>query len=125
MLSQRIQKLSESLTIAISQKARELKATGKDVIAFSAGEPDFDTPEWISDAAVNGIRAGKTRYTPVAGMPELRRAIAKYLELLCDRAINWEGVVVGSGAKQSLFNAVFTLFGPGDDVLVATPYWTS
>ena len=120
-----ISSLQPSATVAVSTLAKSLQAEGRDVIDLSAGEPDFDTPEWISDAAVNGIRAGKTRYTPVAGMPELRRAIAKYLELLFDREINWEGVVVGSGAKQSLFNAVFTLFGPGDDVLIATPYWTS
>ena len=120
-----ISQLQPSATVAVSTLAKSLQAEGRDIIDLSAGEPDFDTPKWISDAAVNGIRAGKTRYTPVAGMPELRRAIAKYLESLFNRAIDWEGVVVGSGAKQSMFNAVFTLFGPGDEVLVATPYWTS
>ena len=89
-----ISSLQPSATVAVSTLAKSLQAEGRDVIDLSAGEPDFDTPEWISDAAVNGIRAGKTRYTPVAGMPELRRAIAKYLELLFDREINWEGVVV-------------------------------
>ena len=120
-----ISQLQPSATVAVSTLAKNLQAEGRDIIDLSAGEPDFDTPKWISDAAVNGIRAGKTRYTPVAGMPGLRRAIAKYLESLLNRAIDWEGVVVGSGAKQSMFNAVFTLFGPGDEVLVATPYWTS
>ena len=104
---------------------QRLRAEGRDIIDLSAGEPDFDTPGWISDAAVEGIRAGKTRYTPVAGMPDLRRAIAGYLEPLAGRPIDWEGVVVGAGAKQSMFNAAFALFGPGDEVLVATPYWTS
>ena len=123
--SPNISRLQPSATIAVSSLAKRLRAEGRDIIDLSAGEPDFDTPGWISDAAVEGIRAGKTRYTPVAGMPDLRRAIAGYLEPLAGRPIDWEGVVVGSGAKQSLFNAAFALFGPGDEVLVATPYWTS
>ena len=74
---------------------------------------------------MDGIRSGKTRYTPVPGLPELRQAIAGYLESVASAPIEWEGVVVGSGAKQALFNAAFSLFGPGDEVLVAAPYWTS
>ena len=123
--SPNIARLQPSATIAVSSLAKRLRADGRDIIDLSAGEPDFDTPGWISDAAVDGIRAGRTRYTPAAGMPELRRAIAGFLEVVAGRPIAWEGVVVASGAKQSLFNACFTLFGPGDEVLVATPYWTS
>ncbi len=123
--SDNISQLRPSATIAVSSLAKRLRAEGRDIIDLSAGEPDFDTPEWISQAAVDGIHAGKTRYTPTPGMPELRRAIAGYLESIAGRPIDWEGVVVGNGAKQSLFNAIFSLFGPGDEVLVATPYWTS
>ncbi len=123
--SPNISRLQPSATIAVSSLAKRLRAEGRDIIDLSAGEPDFDTPRWVSDAAVEGIRAGKTRYTPTPGIPELRRAIAGYLESVAERPIDWEGVVVGSGAKQSLFNTAFALFGPGDEVLVATPYWTS
>jgi aspartate aminotransferase len=123
--SDNISLLRPSATIAVSSLAKRLRAEGRDIIDLSAGEPDFDTPEWISAAAVEGIHAGKTRYTPTPGMPELRRAIAGYLESLAGRPIDWEGVVVGNGAKQSLFNTIFALFGPGDEVLVATPFWTS
>ncbi len=123
--SPNISLLRPSATIAVSSLAKRLRAEGRDIIDLSAGEPDFDTPAWISEAAIEGIHAGKTRYTPTPGMPELRRAIAGYLESVAGRPLNWEGVVVGNGAKQSLFNVVFALFGPGDEVLVATPYWTS
>ena len=123
--SDNISRLQPSATIAVSSLAKRLQAEGRDIIDLSAGEPDFDTPAWISGAAIEGIHAGKTRYTPTPGMPELRRAIAGYLESVAGRPIDWEGVVVGNGAKQSLFNAIFALFGPGDEVLVATPFWTS
>ncbi len=123
--SPNIDHLRPSATIAVSSLAGRLRAEGRDIIDLSAGEPDFDTPEWMADAAVAGIRSGRTRYTPVPGLPELRRAIAGYLESVASAPIDWEGVVVGSGAKQALFNAAFALFGPGDEVLVASPYWTS
>jgi aspartate aminotransferase len=125
--SENIARLRPSATIAVSTLAKELRAQGRDIINLSAGEPDFDTPEWISDAAVEGIRAGATRYTPAPGLPELRVAVARSLGAAA--APGWDlaadGVVVTSGAKQALFNACFTLFGPGDEVLVAAPYWTS
>ena len=123
--SSNISRLQPSATIAVSSLAKRLRAEGRDIIDLSAGEPDFDTPTWISDAAVEGIYAGKTRYTPAPGVPELRQAIAGYLESVAGRPIDWQGVVVGAGAKQSLFNTVFALFGPGDEILVAAPYWTS
>ena len=123
--SPNVARLRPSATIAVSSLARRLRAEGRDIIDLSAGEPDFDTPEWMAEAAVDGIRSGKTRYTPVPGLPELRQAIAGYLESVASAPIEWEGVVVGSGAKQALFNAAFSLFGPGDEVLVAAPYWTS
>ena len=123
--SDNISRLQPSATIAVSSLAKRLSAEGRDIIDLSAGEPDFGTPEWISEAAVEGIHSGMTRYTPTPGMPPLRRAIAGYLESIAGRPIDWEGVVVANGAKQSLFNAAFALFGPGDEVLVATPFWTS
>lgn len=124
-LSANIEKLKPSATIAVSTLAKKLTAEGRDIVDLSAGEPDFDTPVFISDAAVSGIRAGRTRYTPPAGMPELRRAIAARLSERAGRELGWEGVVVSAGAKQSLFNTTFSLFGPGDEVLIAAPYWTS
>jgi len=123
--SDNISRLQPSATIAVSSLAKRLRSEGRDIIDLSAGEPDFGTPEWISEAAVEGIHSGKTRYTPTPGMPPLRRAIAGYLESVAGRPIDWEGVVVANGAKQSLFNAAFALFGPGDEVLIATPFWTS
>jgi aspartate aminotransferase len=125
--SENIARLRPSATIAVSTLAKLLRAEGRDIIDLSAGEPDFDTPSWISDAAVDGIRGGKTRYTPAAGLPPLREAVATGLQRTA--APGWElagdGVVVTCGAKQALFNACFALFGPGDEVLVASPYWTS
>ena len=123
--SPNIARLQPSATIAVSTLAKRLRAEGRDIIDLSAGEPDFGTPEWISEGAIEGIRAGSTRYTPVSGIPELRRAIARYLESVGGGPVDWEGIVVGAGAKQALFNAAFTLFGPGDEVLVGAPFWTS
>ena len=123
--SENIRLLQPSATIAVSTLATRLKAVGRHIIDLSAGQPDFDTPTWISDAGVEGIRQGGTRYTPVPGMPRLRQAIADVLSARAGRPLSPDGVVVSSGAKQSLFNAVFSLFGPGDKVLVGTPYWTS
>lgn len=124
-LSSNVEKLKPSATIAVSTLAKRLAAEGRDIINLSAGEPDFDTPRFISDAAVSGIRSGATRYTPPAGLPELRAAIAARLSDRAGRPSTAEGVVVTAGAKQSLFNAIFTLFGPNDEVLIAAPYWTT
>jgi aspartate aminotransferase len=123
--SANVEKIKPSATMAVSALAKKLKAEGRDVIDMSAGEPDFDTPGFISDAAIEGIRKGKTRYTAPAGMPELKKAIAQSLSQRAGRELDPEGVVVTSGAKQALFNACFCLFGPGDEVLIASPYWTS
>ncbi len=123
--STNVARLQPSATMAVSSLAKRLKAEGRDIISLGAGEPDFPTPEWISDAAIQGIRAGATHYTPSPGLPELRNAIANRLSERAGRELDWNGVVVSAGAKQSLFNACFTLFGPGDEVLIATPYWTS
>ena len=123
--SQNISRLNPSATIAVSTLAKRLAAEGRDIINLSAGEPDFDTPSWISQAAVDGIRAGRTRYTPTPGVPELRRAIAGFMAHESGREVSPDGIVVSNGAKQALFNAAFALFGPGDEVLIGAPYWTS
>ena len=123
--SQNIARLTPSATVAVSTLARKLAAEGRDIINLGAGEPDFDTPGWISEAAIEGIRAGRTRYTPSAGLPELRAAIASCITAGTDHPAEAARVVVSAGAKQSLFNACFCLFGPGDEVLIGSPYWTS
>ena len=123
--SANIERLKPSATIAVSTLAKKLAGEGRDILNLSAGEPDFDTPVFIADAAVKGIREGQTRYTPPPGIPALRKAIAAHLTERAGRPMDWAGVVVTAGAKQSLFNATFCLFGPGDEVLIGAPYWTS
>ncbi len=123
--SANVEQLKPSATIAVSSMAKRLADEGRDIINLGAGEPDFDTPAVISEAAIEGIRDGKTRYTPPGGAPELRRAIAAHLSQRAGRELPWEGVIVTAGAKQALFNSIFTLFGPGDEVLVPAPYWTT
>jgi len=123
--STNIEKLHPSATIAMSTLAKRLAEEGRDIINLSAGEPDFDTPVFIADAAVKGIRDGQTKYTPPPGLTPLRKAIAARLSQRAGRTLDWKGVVVTAGAKQALFNATFCLFGPGDEVVVASPYWTS
>jgi len=125
MLSKRIKKLSPSLTIAISQKARELKAEGKDILAFSAGEPDFDTPQIIKDAAKKAIDEGFTKYTAVAGIPELLEAIQTKLKNENNLDYQTNEIVVSNGAKQSLFNIFASILDEGDEVIIPAPYWVT
>lgn len=124
-LSENVRKLKPSATMAVSALAKRLASEGRDIRDLSAGEPDFDTPAFVREAAIRGIQTGQTRYTPPAGTPALRKAIAARLTERAGRDMHWEGVVVTSGAKQALFNAIFTLFGPGDEVIVPAPYWTT
>ncbi|WP_457596146.1 pyridoxal phosphate-dependent aminotransferase [Hydrogenimonas sp.] len=125
MLSNRIQTLSESLTIAITTLAQQLKREGKDVIGFSAGEPDFDTPEVIKKAAVEAIEKGYTKYTPVDGIPELKEAICA--KLARDNGLHYttDQVIASNGAKQSLFNLFQATIDPGDEVIIPAPYWVT
>lgn len=123
--SPNIERLEDSATLRVSALAKRLRAEGREIIDLSVGEPDFATPAFICDRAIAAVRGGATRYTPAAGLPELRRAIARWLGRRAAREIAWEGVVVSCGAKHALFNACFALFGPGDEVLVLSPYWTS
>ncbi len=129
--SDNILRLKESATLAVAAKARELKAAGHSIIDLGAGEPDFDTPEFIRRAAADAVEKGATRYTPTEGIPALRAAIAASASKPLERApashpaITPAEVVVSSGSKQSLYNACVACFGPGDEVLVPTPAWTS
>lgn len=125
VLSDRIISLSESQTIAMAKKARELVAKGIDVINLSFGEPDFQTPEYIKEAAKKAIDDGFTFYTPVAGYPELRQAIADKLKRDNNLDYKAENIVVSTGAKQAIANAVMTLVNPGDEVIIFSPYWVS
>lgn len=117
--------LRESATIAVSTRAKALRAAGRSVIDLGAGEPDFPTPECVMDAAHRALDAGQTRYTQVEGIAPLREAIAKRATIVRGSAVDPADVVVSAGTKQSLFNACFSLFAAGDEVLVPTPGWTS
>ncbi len=125
MLSQRIQSLSPSLTIAISTLAQELKAQGKDVISFSAGEPDFDTPQIIKDAAIKAMTQGHTKYTAVAGIPALRESIANKLKRENNLEYTPADIITSNGAKQSLFNLFQVTLQEGDEVIIPAPYWVT
>jgi len=125
MFSKRIEVLSPSLTIEISTLARELKASGKDILSFSAGEPDFDTPNKIKEAAIDAINHGFTRYTAVAGIPELLEAIANKLERENGLHYSSDQILVSNGAKQSLFNITQALLEEGDEVIIPAPYWVT
>ena len=124
-ISQRCQRVTGSLTLAIDAKAKEMKQKGIDVVGFGAGEPDFDTPEHIRKAAKDALDLGKTRYTPAAGMPELRQAICDKLKR--DNGLDYvpQQIVVSNGAKHSLFNSFQALLEEGDEVIVPGPYWVS
>jgi aspartate aminotransferase len=125
-LSPNLQHLEPSATIAISQEAKRRQAAGEDVIDLGAGEPDFPTPPIPAEAGIKAIRDGKTHYPANEGILELRVAAAKHLSLLSGgRPVNADHLVVSSGSKQSLFNACFTLFGPGDVVAIPAPAWVS
>ena len=125
MFSKRIEKLSPSLTIAISQKARDLKAAGRDVLAFSAGEPDFDTPEIIKKEGIKAIEEGFTKYTAVAGIPEVIEAVRVKLKKDNNLDYSHDEIIVSNGAKQSLFNIMASLIDEGDEVIIPAPYWVT
>jgi len=125
MLSKRIKTLSESMTMAISTIAREMKAEGKDVLSFSAGEPDFDTPQLIKDAAIKAINDGFTKYTAVAGDPELLKAIQKKLKDENGLDYDTANIITNVGAKQSLFNLFQATIDEGDEVIIPSPYWVT
>ncbi len=124
-LSDRINNMQESATIKMSKMSRELKAQGHDVIDLSIGEPDFDTPQYIKDAAKKAIDEGYTKYTPVPGYPELRKAISQKFKRDNNLDYPIDQIVVSTGAKQSIANVVLSLINPGEEVLLPAPYWVS
>lgn len=124
-LSNRVQNIKPSPTLAVTNKANELRAAGKDIIGLGAGEPDFDTPQHIKDAAVEAIAQGKTKYTAVDGTPELKKAIIEKFKK--DNGLSYEPnqILVSSGGKQSFFNLALALLNAGDEVIIPAPYWVS
>ena len=124
-ISERAAQLTPSLTLSIDSKAKAMKAEGIDVCGFGAGEPDFDTPEHIKTAANAALQAGFTKYTPSAGIPELRQAIAE--KLAADNGLTYRAgqVIVSNGAKHSCYNAILATCQPGDEVIIPAPYWVS
>jgi aspartate aminotransferase len=125
LLSSRASSADEGAIIRMSQRTRELRAKGQDIVALTIGEPDFDTPLNIRDAAKLALDQGFTHYAPTAGMPELRDAIAEKLRV--ENGLQWQAanVVVANGVKQALNNAILSLIGPGDEVVILAPYWVS
>src|SRR5215813_3340867 len=123
--SQAIRRIKPSATLVVSAKARALKAAGRDVIALSAGEPDFDTPENIKDAAIRAIKEGKTKYTDVDGIPELKDAICAKFKRENGLTYTRSQVNVSPGGKAVIFNALMATLDPGDEVIVPAPYWVS
>jgi aspartate aminotransferase len=125
-LADRTSRIKPSATIAVTDKARALKAAGRDVIGLGAGEPDFDTPENIKEAAIKAIRDGKaSKYTAVDGIPELKAAIARKFKRENELAYKPSQIIVGTGGKQVLFNALLATINPGDEVIIPAPYWVS
>lgn len=124
-ISDSLSRIKPSATIAVSQKARELAAQGRDVIALSSGQPDFDTPDNIKQAAYDAIRRGETKYTAVAGITELREAIAAKFKRENQLSYNVSQTIVSSGGKHVIANALMATLNPGDEVIVPAPYWVS
>src|SRR6185437_11068099 len=124
-LAERSSLIAPSATLAMASEARRLKAEGVDVLDFALGEPDFATPENIQEAALKAMRSGQTHYTPPAGMPELRRALARLYTETRGLPTEEAQVVVSNGAKHSIHNALMAVCGPGDEVIIPAPYWVS
>jgi aspartate aminotransferase len=121
-----LSRIKPSATIAVTDKARALKAAGRDVIGLGAGEPDFDTPDNIKEAAIKAIRDGKaSKYTAVDGIPELKAAVARKFQRENGLAYKPSQIIVATGGKQVLYNALVATINPGDEVIIAAPYWVS
>ena len=125
ILSSSLSRIKPSPTIAVTQKARELKEKGVDVISLGAGEPDFDTPNNVKNAAIEAINNGETKYTAVDGTPKLKEAIINKFKRENGLAFTKDQINVGAGGKQVIFNAILSTINPGDEVLIPAPYWVS
>ena len=124
-LARRIRQIPPSATLALNAKANQLKAQGVDIVNFGVGEPDFDTPENIREAAIRAIHEGFTRYTPVGGTPELKAAIANRFQADYGLSYKPSEILVSCGGKHSLYNLFQVMFDPGDEVIIPAPYWVS
>ncbi len=124
-VSDRAGLIEPSITLSLNTKANALKEAGEDVVGLAAGEPDFETPDVIKAAGIRAIKEGKTRYTPAAGIAQLRKAVSKEYSSLLGIDYGWKEVVISHGAKHSIFNALYVFTDPGDEVLITTPYWVS
>src|SRR5512146_8745 len=124
-VSQRAKAVAPSATLAVTNRAKEMKAQGIDVVGFGAGEPDFDTPEYIKEAAIKALKEGKTKYTPASGIPELKAVIAKKLQTENGLKYTPEQIVVNIGGKHSVYEAMQAVLDPGDEVLLPAPYWVT
>src|SRR3978361_308479 len=124
-LAERMNLVSDSITLAVSAKANAMKKAGVDVVGFGAGEPDFDTPAFIKDAAKAALDKGQTKYTPTPCFPELKAAIAEKFNKENNLPYKPENITVGSGGKHCLYMAFMALLNPGDEVLIPSPYWVS
>src|SRR5689334_11697507 len=124
-LAQRLAAIKPSPTLALNAKAKALAAQGIDVVGFAAGEPDFDTPDFIKNAAIDAIKSGFTKYTATGGIPELKTAIVEKLKKDNQLSFTPEQVLVSVGAKHSLYNLFQALLNPGDEVVIFAPYWVS
>ncbi len=125
LIADALGRVQPSQTIAVTTKARELKAAGHDVIGLGAGEPDFDTPDNIKEAAIRAIREGKTKYTNVDGIPELKQAICRKFERENRLSYKPNQIIVCPGGKKVIFNAMMATINPGDEVVIPAPYWVS
>ena len=124
-LSKKIEEITPSVTLAITQKAQELRSNGVDVISFGAGEPDFDTPEPIKEAAKKALDDGFTKYAPAGGIPDLKVAISDYIQRMRDIKYSPDEIIVTCGAKAAIFTAIQVMTDPGDEIAILTPYWVS
>jgi aspartate aminotransferase len=125
ILSNRVKNLAESATIAMAQKSRELQSQGKDIISLSLGEPDFNVPDFIKEAAKKAIDDNYSKYMPVPGYLDLREAICHKFKRDNNLIYTPEQIVVSTGAKQSLINVILALINPGDEVIIPAPYWVT
>lgn len=124
-LSEKASKLSPSVTLEITAKAKSMKAKGLDVISFGAGEPDFNTPENIRKEGIRAIEEGLTKYTPASGIKELKEAVCEKLKKDNNLDYNIENIIISNGAKHSIYNALLAIINPGDEVIIGVPYWVS
>ena len=125
IVSNTLKRIKPSPTIAVTSKAREMRAAGRDVIGLGAGEPDFDTPDNIKEAAIEAIKKGDTKYTAVDGTPALKKAIQEKFQRENNLSYNLDQISVGTGGKQVLYNAFMATINKGDEVIIPAPYWVS